>query len=207
MRLMNNGSYLLEKGMYRDIEYAVTFGSLGYRLDYVALPKPLTEKELDNIRCHWDLTYENGDDLLGLDESKFWVGFDCGHAGDKVDDELLLKLYGKTRDHTDSGIVRSTEYCVENCKGIIDQYYEVETIKKSLLEALAGFVSELIDEVSDKNGFDSWEVSVGVVIGFYYALVSPDFVECTNEVAGVCKTLMDKFGIDYKNAGYLNDWT
>lgn len=67
-----------------------------YETDYNAIP----------VQCHGGLTY-SGHKLMDSDFYGWWIGFDCAHAGDTVEKCTL-------------------EYCINQCKTIVDQLQEAK---------------------------------------------------------------------------------
>ena len=71
-------------------------------------------------------------------DTRWYFGFDCGHAGDGNDYDTAVK-YGlinkeyrdRMREYPIDGVHRTLEYCIEECKSLAAQLAEVE--KKSRL--------------------------------------------------------------------------
>jgi len=123
--------YVLATGEHLGYEWNITHNGMGYRCGYVRVPigHPWHGKGYDevDVDCHGDLTFAAADepcDKAGEDNA-WWVGFDCGHAGDAPDPELpgasrslipavlaLGRLYGE---------VRSQEYVEDQCRSICEQ--------------------------------------------------------------------------------------
>ena len=128
---------------YYGFPCVILFMQMGYRCGYVGVPadhKYYGENYDDiPIDCHCGLTYS--DDRLHGQEDKhtWWIGFDCGHACDgydvekmkeyfKENEEVMCQLkymesYFKTMN--EMSVIRTLEYCEEECKKIVEQLLEV----------------------------------------------------------------------------------
>ena len=132
---------------YKNYKYVVLFFPMGHRCGYVQVPfwHKLYEKDYEdfyNIKCHGGLTYSSHR-LLDKTYPGWWIGFDCAHAGDLVDIvscekyfgnidkverqrvEYLTSLYENT-EMTKTATVKNLDFCVAECKNIIDQLIEME---------------------------------------------------------------------------------
>lgn len=73
---------------------------------------------------HGGITYSgNGDGEYPIESNLWWFGFDCAHAEDGKDVNLITD-----RSYLDiitmyptGGIVRSLEYCISECESLADQ--------------------------------------------------------------------------------------
>lgn len=63
--------------------------------------------------------------------------FDCGHAGDLLDYDLMMKLWSDDeytkyildyRCNFDDDVLRTKEYVQEECKSLVDQIIELTEI-------------------------------------------------------------------------------
>jgi hypothetical protein len=120
---------LLAKGTQDGFEWEVVRNRIGYRCGYVRVPAghPWYGQGYDDVRTadgdwpdvHGGLTFAEPDTDCGKggDDSAWWLGFDCGHAGDAPDPSLpggnVLDLPG--------GVIRTTEYAVEECRSLARQ--------------------------------------------------------------------------------------
>lgn len=98
-----NESVIEQQGTYKEYKFVVLFQPLGFRTAYVGVPRwhSLYEKhykDIEGIECHGGLTYSSHE-LLDKEYPVWWIGFDCAHAGD---------------------------FCITECKNIIDQLVEME---------------------------------------------------------------------------------
>ncbi len=93
------------------------------------------------FNVHGGITYEDGgkDSHHPVDSDLWWLGFDCGHAGDCPDYELLEKTWGdnemvrhRLEDKWlyDGYEVRTLEYVQQECRNLVDQIYNLEEINK-----------------------------------------------------------------------------
>lgn len=113
---------------------AVVFQRGGHRCGYVSLPKnnPYFGKNYDDIpiSCHGGLTYARST-LAGISGEGWWIGFDCGHAGDARDHEAMRKYFEgeyieaiiglEERFPFLSDMVRTFDYVKNGCKRIVEQ--------------------------------------------------------------------------------------
>ena len=105
-----------------------------------------TSSRMDVIlRVHGGVTYCGGGDGYPSDtnywtrpwvrsgawicQDYWWVGYDCGHAGDAKDPTLMsdhyLKAHGKYGFAYGDWVVRSLEYCVQECNLLASQLVRV----------------------------------------------------------------------------------
>ena len=96
------------RGTYKDYTFCIVKRGIGfkvYRCGYVLIPAWHWAYEKDYnelfIKCHGGLTYASHS-LMKIDYPGWWVGFDCAHLGDSEEKQNL-------------------EYCINECKNIIDQ--------------------------------------------------------------------------------------
>lgn len=96
------------------------------------IPLMLMEDDSEGTRpdCYFDvhggITYSGGgaDSKYPVKSDLWWFGFDCAHAGDRDDvslmDEANLKIH-MGYPNLDYGEVRTTEYCINECKNLSRQ--------------------------------------------------------------------------------------
>lgn len=131
---------------YKGFPCVILFMPIGYRCGYVGLPKgnKYYGKDYDEIpiNCHCGLTYSDSGLHNQDDTDIWWIGFDCGHCCDGYDVETAKKLFADNEsvlrqilmyEHTGyyatcnkENPVRTLEYCMEQCKSIVDQILESE---------------------------------------------------------------------------------
>lgn len=133
---------LEQTGTYKDFKWCVLFQPSGYRTAYVLVPNWHKVFEVDyndiEIKCHGGLTY-GSHNLLDKEFSGWWIGFDCAHAGDTRDietqrkyfsndkqDSYLFMLNYMTGNYSSYGTIKSLDFCISECKNIIDQLKEME---------------------------------------------------------------------------------
>jgi hypothetical protein len=102
---------------------------MGHRCGYVGVPKDHKYYEvdynaIDNIDCHGGLTFSGR--FTDVDPELWFIGFDCAHAWDAKDPELLEEPYESIhRDYelvfdTES-VIRTNAFCLDECSKIIEQ--------------------------------------------------------------------------------------
>ena len=81
---------------------------------------------------HGGITYADGGENSHhpIDSDMWWLGFDCGHAGDCPDYDLLEELFGdnemvkhrlEDRWIYEEYPVRDLEYVQQECRNLVDQ--------------------------------------------------------------------------------------
>lgn len=90
------------------------------------------------FNVHGSITYAGGSLMYPVKSLLWWFGFDCGHAGDGIDLEVVKKNWGHIPHvmHTISILescnpyqglpVRSKEYCEEECINLVKQMIILE---------------------------------------------------------------------------------
>ena len=128
---------------YNGHECIVIFTRHGYRCGYVSVKNDIDCEELNDrgVTVHGGLTF-NGKLPYNYGQSKnYYIGFDCGHCGDR-EDYLQAYKYGLLnadecyeksaiqRKYDDGGVIRSIEYVTRECIRLVDwlsnvgEYYE-----------------------------------------------------------------------------------
>jgi hypothetical protein len=145
-------------GTYKDHEYLIVLNHNGQRCGYVAIPPehpysqtPEEQRDfLGRTQSHWDydsldievhggLTFMSPNhslkDLLPTPCNDIWIGFDCGHYGDKCDVSMFRKYFGEenakqkeaffnamNHDYGDlPQTIKDFRYVENECHSIIDQ--------------------------------------------------------------------------------------
>lgn len=134
---------LEQQGTYKGYKWCVLFQPLGHRTAYVLVPDWHKVYGIDynkiKIKCHGGLTFSSHK-LLDTEFFGWWIGFDCAHSDDKIDTETQRKYFGEyKRDsywdmlqfitgniNDDFATVKNLDFCVAECKNIIDQLIEME---------------------------------------------------------------------------------
>ena len=130
---------------YRGFQCCVIFQDLGHRCGYVKIPywHPAYEKSWDelDIKCHGGITYASHSLLGKTHASGWWIGFDCAHFGDIPDVQSAIKyfnegdeeqrktlnfLYNLDKGQENFGSVKTLDYCIQQCRSIVDQLMEME---------------------------------------------------------------------------------
>lgn len=119
---------------YKGYPCVVLFNSLGHRCGYVGLPHG-TDVKINDINCHGGITYSSSHLVLQKDTDRFWIGFDTAHCFDKSDFEKAKEYFANdkgiirslqfaeamNKKYKTGGEIRTLEYCVEECRKIVDQ--------------------------------------------------------------------------------------
>ena len=129
---------------YKGFQCCVIFHQLGHRCGYVKVPywHSAYEKNWDelDIKCHGGITYTSHILLGKTHASGWWIGFDCAHFGDIPDVQSAVKyfegdekqrntlnfLYNLDKGQENFGSVKTLDYCIQQCKSIVDQLMEME---------------------------------------------------------------------------------
>lgn len=103
----------------------------GHRCGYVQVPKAYEGMDyLDFepfVECHGGCTFANTHEGF----EGWWLGFDCAHAWDSPDPELMEAEYRKRYEEhpwASGGEIRSLEYCVEQCESMANDLLSPSTI-------------------------------------------------------------------------------
>jgi hypothetical protein len=76
---------------------------------------------------HGGITYSGGNDYPVKSDGLWWFGYDCAHYGDGVDLSAIENETAKEIEmsYPSYGIVRTKEYCEEECKKLAEQLKKV----------------------------------------------------------------------------------
>lgn len=131
---MKRNEYVVEETRfdYKGYSCVVLFTDMGHRCGYVGIPTDkLTFDPEEMLGCHGSVTYCHDYLQLQDDEGITWAGFDTAHCDDGKDLEKLGEYFGEEaaelmRKYTlCTGTVRSLEYCIEQCKSMVDQTIDI----------------------------------------------------------------------------------
>lgn len=108
---------------------------------------PKIQKSIDEIDVHGGVSFFGTPYWIDSDteDSNFFVGFDCAHAGDA------------TRYSPAEGILRSLDYCTEECERLAKQIMSTDPVA-ALVDALEEiiapipFMQERLEEGMQLNG-------------------------------------------------------
>lgn len=119
---------VLARGNHAGHDWVVVHNGIGYRCGYVKVEPghPWHGADENDLACdvtiHGALTFAEHDiecGKPGAQDSGWWLGFDCAHAGDARDPSLpfnrILLSFG------DRGEIRSQEYVEAECRGLCEQ--------------------------------------------------------------------------------------
>lgn len=129
-KLINNEVYQEEKFEYRGYPCVILFMDMGHRCGYVGVPMSEAVDD-DDISCHGGITYCS-EHLHGQEDGAgtIWYGFDCAHYMDAADVEKTREYFHRDpyRPPFDDEVVRTLEFCKEECKKIVDQIIEMNGV-------------------------------------------------------------------------------
>ena len=123
---------------YRGHPCVVMFMPWGlHRCGYVGIQKGTLAK-VKNIECHGGITYKSGGLYKQDRKDVWWIGFDTAHCYDARDFETCRRIYKDNPDELyrillldkldhdidTGGVVRTQEFCENECKKIVDQLEE-----------------------------------------------------------------------------------
>jgi hypothetical protein len=129
----------------------------GHFCGYVRIPvdHPYYLKEYEDmgISCHFGISF-------GEVCEPHWIGFDCGHSGDLIPSMEKMK---KERGYQDmfpipeqfkdrpllSHTYRNMDYCIEQCKSIVDQLAEINQNKQNVNTELDEIIDQTSKEISE----------------------------------------------------------
>ena len=118
---------------YNGHECIVIFTRYGYRCGYVSVKNDIDYEELNDrgVTVHGGLSF-NGKLLYNYGQSKnYYIGFDCGHAGDREyysqaykygllnADEAVERCVIQQR-YDDNSVIRSIDYVTHECIRLVD---------------------------------------------------------------------------------------
>lgn len=72
---------------------------------------------------HGGITYTDGgrNSKYPVESHLWWFGYDCGHAGDAKDLSVMDDRYKEFWRDINYGVLRTTEYCIDECKSLAEQ--------------------------------------------------------------------------------------
>lgn len=151
-------TYCIEMQQKVDVfQVYTTAVSHGHRCGYVGTPKwskyykPILEVDIDShFNVHGGITYSSdelsflvGDDRIS---NHFWMGFDCGHAGDARDSTIFDKTQKEFQDNYfsktglallfEGNTVKTVEYVYRECLHLIVEIMDLYKAKTSRLQKL-----------------------------------------------------------------------
>ena len=121
---MSDGWKIEEVGLFRGVEYKIIFYDGGWRCGYVRVRPEEVEIAEVTIACHGGVTWaktrpDNDPRLPGS-----WIGFDCHHAGDALDEKSRERYFGtavRRCSACDDKRMWTLADCREECQFIIEQ--------------------------------------------------------------------------------------
>ena len=139
--------FIVEKDFtHCGLRCVVVLQNLGHRCGYVGVPKEhdlycqfYDDEEVECLSVHGGITYANGgeDSTYPVESDLWWFGFDCAHYMDACDFDAALAAFDDPESqryllsyksihekHPDGSVVRTLEYCVEQCKHLAEQLKE-----------------------------------------------------------------------------------
>lgn len=133
---------VLESGKHAGHEYVIVKNGIGYRCGYVKVEAghPWHGKGYDDVSAevHGGLTFAAPDEPCdkGGPDSGYWLGFDCGHAGDAKDpaimtaeqiaweEKLNREFFAKYPEHAnlpERDTIKTTDYVRSECFRLCEQ--------------------------------------------------------------------------------------
>ena len=117
------------------------FNKMGFRCGYVGVDenhlyygKNYYDDGINEIDCHFGLTYSGDGSNFGSTDALWYFGFDCGHFCDIPDFDLALKyglidekhhMLSKSLEDIyktdEKNSVKDVDFVKENCKMIVEQ--------------------------------------------------------------------------------------
>lgn len=139
--MVNN--YIESNFHYKGYECMVVMTPMWHRCGYVKLPSGHKYEDVlyDDITidCHGGLTWSASYVPDQERSNNWWIGFDCGHAFDAKDYDTALAYFANDFDTVEQlnyvrnieqecgigvhfpTIIRTQEFCEEECRKIVDQ--------------------------------------------------------------------------------------
>lgn len=139
---MKRGLLVEKDFMYNGLRCVVVLTSMGHRCGYVGVNKshPLYGYNVDvvetSLYCHGGITFAKGgpNTYYPVHSDLWWFGFDCAHCYDVNDFDAALEAFedidirANLLSHKSicesfptSGTVKTTDYCVDECKKLAEQ--------------------------------------------------------------------------------------
>ena len=123
---------------YKGYPCVILYHATGYRCGYVGVPND-RKYDIDNIYCHGGITYHDNYLRFQKDTDKQWIGFNTMHYGDAKDFETDENLFEGDKDTLKTiefykGLAKfygnafptpNLEYCMNECKNIVEQIIEM----------------------------------------------------------------------------------
>ena len=127
---------VLAEGEHLGFQWVVVNNGMGYRCGYVRVPLGHPWHGTDyndlNVEVHGGLSFAKADvpcDAPGAD-TDWWIGFDCAHAFDAPDPELVLVLPNQAFRLREAE-VRTQAYTENECRSLCQQASSAIELAKS----------------------------------------------------------------------------
>lgn len=127
-------------GTYRGISFVVYFTKNGWRSCAIQVPV-INKALLDDLSCHngiarigepggvSTLTEGTEPEIFKPQDGLMWIEFDCNGPGDLRDMPSLHRAYPEMKgititdsDKKRNATIKDTQFCVDECKHIINQF-------------------------------------------------------------------------------------
>lgn len=146
---------------YKGYPCVILFMDMGHRCGYVGLlEKDIIGLDFNDISCHGGITYVDNHLQLQDDIGLLWIGFDTAHSCDARDIDKMREYFGdESVDYCSAQIieathlsvkVRSLDFCIEECKGIVDQIIKMKG-EKNMAVTTNKTKADLMKEIKQKN--------------------------------------------------------
>lgn len=122
----NHPEMILSEGEHLGFAWLVVHNGIGYRCGYIRLPKghPWHGKDYDGVSAevHGGLTFSEPDTPCekGGPDDAWWIGFDCCHLWDKMDESLPNRHPVGYRIGGE-GTIKTTAYVEAECRSLCEQ--------------------------------------------------------------------------------------
>lgn len=123
--------YTVEKDFeHAGLRCVVIMTEMGHRCGYVGVPE---SHQLYGVgynspdvyfNVHGGVTYTGGGkgSKYPVESDLWWFGYDCNHAGDGKDLSVVSDALREIKIRFPTyGIIRTTEYCIDECKSLAEQ--------------------------------------------------------------------------------------
>lgn len=132
--------HVLSKGEYLGYQWVVTFNHLGVRCGYMRVleghpwhGQDYFSEVFENVKVHGGLTFSDADKPCKEEgaDTGWWIGFDCGHAGDLPDPAFPRQTNILQEVAITNSQVRCQTYVEAECMSLCKQAAEAASPSSS----------------------------------------------------------------------------